>query len=128
MNFRSGLERQVAELLKQLNIKFEYESLKLQYTIPHDYTPDFILPNGVILEAKGYWSAEDRRKIKAVIAQNPNIDLRMVFMAPTKKISKRSRTSYAQYCEQRGIKWCSFKKIPYTWLCSQQDISPQSND
>ena len=55
-----------------------------------------------MLETKGYWDAEDRRKIKAVMRDNPDIDLRMVFQAPFNKISKNPNT-YAQWCEKHGI-------------------------
>ena len=77
--FRSKLEEKVADLLFELNIDYEYESTKLCYVIQHHYSPDFILPNGRILECKGYWDSADRRKIRAVIKDNPDIDLRMVF-------------------------------------------------
>ena len=66
MAFRSGLEEKVADLLKELGVTYEYESTKIPYVIQHTYTPDFILPSGVMLECKGYWDSEDRRKIKAV--------------------------------------------------------------
>ena len=65
--YRSGLEEQVADLLSNLGIDYEYESTKISYTISHNYTPDFILPNKhVVLECKGYWDSDDRRKIKNV--------------------------------------------------------------
>ena len=60
----------------------------------------FYLPNGIYLECKGYWEAQDRRKIKAVKQLHPEIDLRMVFQSPFNKISKKSefpKTTYAQY-------------------------------
>ena len=63
MAFRSGLEERVADLLVELGISYEYETTKIDYTIEHVYTPDFILPNGVVLETKGFWEPEDRRKI-----------------------------------------------------------------
>ena len=69
-----------------------------------------------MLETKGYWDAEDRRKIKAVMRDNPDIDLRMVFQAPFNKISKKSKTTYAQWCEKHGIKWASAHAIPIDWL------------
>lgn len=116
MKYRSGLERQIANLLNNYNIEFEYESLKVPYVIPHEYNPDFILANGIILEAKGYWDAEDRRKIKAVVEQNKDIDLRMVFQDPNKKISKKSKTSYAAWCTKHDIQWCSYDSIPIDWL------------
>ena len=49
--FRSGLEEQVADLLTNLGVTYEYESCKIPYTIQHNYHPDFILPNHVFLEA-----------------------------------------------------------------------------
>jgi hypothetical protein len=128
MRFRSKLERDVADLLNKFNVDFEYESLKVPYVISHNYNPDFQLANGINLEIKGFFDADDRRKMKAVKEQNPELDVRLVFQNPLLKISKRSKTSYAQWAEQNGIKWCSYKKIPLDWLCSQQEHFPQSND
>ena len=116
MKFRSKLEERIADLLKELGVSYEYETHKISYEILHIYTPDFILPNGIILEAKGYWDAADRRKIKAVIDQVPFIDIRMVFQNPYNKISKKSKTTYAKWCEERGIPWCSYSTIPIEWL------------
>ena len=89
--FRSGLEEKVADLLQGLGISYEYESSKVAYTIQHHYVPDFILPNNVHLETKGYWDPADRRKVLAVKRDNPDLDLRMVFQAPYNKISKKVR-------------------------------------
>ena len=116
MAFRSGLEERVADLLVELGVKYEYETTKVPYVISHSYCPDFILPNGVVLECKGYWDAADRRKIKEVKKQHPDLDLRMVFQAPYNTISKKSKTTYAKYCEKLGIPWTSFANIPLKWL------------
>ena len=114
--YKSGLEEQVAKLLEGLGVTYEYESCKVPYTIQHHYHPDFILPNHVHLETKGYWSAADRRKIAAVKRDNPELDLRMVFQAPYNKISKGSKTTYAQWCEKHEIPWTHFHDIPLDWL------------
>ena len=114
--YRSQLEEKVADLLIKLGVTYDYETTKIAYTIPHNYTPDFILPNGVILECKGYWDGVDRRKINSVKEQNPDIDLRMVFQSPFNTISKKSNTTYAQWCEKHDIPWTSFKNIPLDWL------------
>jgi len=114
--FRSGLEEQIAKLLEGLGISYEYESEKLAYTISHNYIPDFVLPNHVYLEAKGYWDAADRRKVLAVKRDNPDIDLRMVFQSPYNKISKKSKTTYAQWCERHNIPWTTWQDIPLEWL------------
>ena len=99
IKFRSGLEKKVADLLSELGVSYEYESKKISYVIQHHYTPDFILPNHVVLECKGYWDPADRRKIKQVKKDNPDLDLRMVFQSPYNTISKKSKTTYAQWCK-----------------------------
>ncbi len=114
--FRSQLEERIANLLQELGVSYEYESTRVPYTIQHFYNPDFILPNYVHLEAKGYWTSQDRRKILAVKKENPDLDLRMVFQAPYNKISKKSKTTYAQWCEKHDIPWCAFHTIPIDWL------------
>ena len=114
--FRSKLEEKVAILLQELGITYEYESTKVPYTIQHHYTPDFVLPNYTYLETKGYWDAADRRKILAVKKANPEIDLRMVFQAPYNTISKKSKTTYALWCEKHDIPWTSYHNIPLDWL------------
>ena len=114
--FRSHLEEKVADLLVELNIDYDYETKRIPYTIQHHYTPDFILPNGVVLECKGYWEPSDRRKIKQIVKDNPDLDLRMVFQAPFNKISKKSKTTYAKWCDRLKIPWCAYYDIPIDWL------------
>ena len=114
--FRSKLEERVAILLEELGVTYEYESTRVPYTIQHHYYPDFVLPNYTYLETKGYWDAADRRKILAVKKDNPDIDIRMIFQAPFNTISKRSKTTYAQWCERHDIPWCAFHTIPLDWL------------
>ena len=114
--FRSKLEEKVAILLQELGITYEYESTKVPYIIQHHYTPDFVLPNYTYLETKGYWDAADRRKILAVKKANPQIDLRMIFQSPYNTISKKSKTTYAKWCEKHDIPWTSYHNIPLEWL------------
>jgi len=116
IKFRSKLEEKVADLLEGLGVSYEYESEKLSYTIEHNYTPDFVLPNYTYLETKGYWDAADRRKILAVKKANPEIDLRMIFQSPYNTISKKSKTTYAKWCEKHDIPWTSYHNIPLEWL------------
>jgi|TARA_R100000458_G_scaffold54690_1_gene58020 hypothetical protein len=116
IKFRSKLESDVANLLEGLGVSYEYESEKLSYTISHHYTPDFILPNYTYLEVKGYWDSTDRRKVLAVKRDNPDIDLRMVFQSPYNTISKKSKTTYAKWCEKHDIPWTSYHNIPLDWL------------
>ena len=116
MNFRSGLEQKVDDFLSSTGLEYEYESKKIQYVLTCNYTPDFILKNGVMLEAKGHLSPDDRRKMIAVKKQHPELDIRFVFQAPYNKIYKGSRTTYAKWAEKHGFPWTHFKSIPLEWL------------
>lgn len=113
---RSKLEEKVAQLLNELGVSFEYESTKVPYILQCNYTPDFLLPNGVYLETKGHLTPEDRRKMLAVKKANPDLDVRFVFQAPYNKIEKRSKTTYAAWCEKNNFKWCAYHSIPIEWL------------
>ena len=116
MGFRSRLEEHLADSLDTLGVSYEYEPTRIPYTLQCKYSPDFVLVNGIHLEAKGYFSSKDRRKMLAVIRDNPDIDIRMVFQKPYQKLYKGSKTSYAQWCEKHGIKWCSYYDLPIEWL------------
>ena len=116
--YRSKLEERIADLFNELGVSFEYESTKVPYQISYNYSPDFVLPCGRMLEAKGYWDAADRRKLLAVKQCNPDLDIRMIFQTPYNKISKQSKTTYAQWCDKHNIPWATFQEIPIDWLVS----------
>ena len=63
--FRSGLEERNAKYLQKKRVKFEYETLKIKWQDLRfkTYTPDFILPNGIIIETKGRFTLPDRNNI-----------------------------------------------------------------
>lgn len=95
-----------ARCAAQLGPEFAYEPIKLTYTITHTYLPDFVDVVGKrIVEAKGYWDADDRRKILAVKAQHPDYSIEIHFQNPDLKISKGSATSYGDWCDRQGIAW-----------------------
>lgn len=113
--YRSGFESKLAHQLKRSGVDFEYETLSIEYQRLSTYTPDFILPNGIIIEAKGVWTVEDRAKHLLVREQHPHLDIRLVFMRASNKINKKSKTTYAMWCEKKGIKYAD-KVIPKSWL------------
>lgn len=114
LKFRSGLEETFSKLLKEHNIKYEYEKDKVQYIIPetkHTYTIDFSI-DGLYIETKGRFTSVDRRKMLLVKKQNPEFNFVMVFNnARRKKINKGSKTSYADWCDKNSIKWLELKDI-----------------
>ena len=117
--FRSGFENSVFESsLKGTNS--EYECLKIPYirTTKHIYTPDFLLPNGIIVEVKGRLTAFDRAKHLLVRAQHPDLDIRFVF-AYDNKLYKTSNTRYSDWCDDHEFKY-AFKGVPEEWLGEQK--------
>ncbi len=117
--YRSGFESKLAHQLKRSGVDFEYETLSIEYQRLSTYTPDFILPNGIIIEAKGVWTVEDRAKHLLVREQHPHLDIRLVFMRASNKINKKSKTTYAMWCEKKGIKYAD-KVIPKSWLSQKR--------
>ena len=105
----------MAFALIDAGVTFSYETLKLSYSRPSTYTPDFILPNGVVLEVKGFWPPSDRTKHKLVKETHPDVDIRFVFQNAFNTLSKSSKTTYADWCDKHGILWCH-RKIPEEWL------------
>ena len=122
--YRSGLEEDVQKQLKKAKVKNEYESIRITYFIPrssHVYTPDFILWNGIVIETKGRWVLEDRRKLALIKEQYPNLDLRMVFNRSKSKIRKGSKTTYADVCKKLGIPFAD-KWIPEEWMKEKRNL------
>lgn len=116
--YRSGLEERVAEQLEQLGVEYTYEKVKLKYIRPaseHIYTPDFKLPNGIIVETKGRFLLADRMKHIMVKKHNPDVDIRFVFSNSNARISKASKTTYAMWCRKHGFLFAD-KTIPEEWI------------
>ena len=116
--YRSGLEQKVSDQLEAKNVKFMYEEWSIPYVVPasnHKYTPDYILPNGIIVETKGLWESDDRKKMLLIKEAYPELDIRMVFSSSRTKIYKGSPTSYGEWAEKHGIKFAD-KLIPAEWL------------
>jgi hypothetical protein len=125
--YRSGFEQTLANQLQRSGVAFEYETVKLEYRKIATYTPDFILPNGIIIEAKGVWTVEDRTKHLLVRQQHPHLDIRLVFMNAFNKIRKGSNTTYARWCEKKNILYAN-KTIPKSWLSPTHTNPVQSAD
>ena len=116
--FRSGLEMQIDEELKSKGIDGEYEKHIIKYTKPetqHKYHPDFKLPNGIFIETKGRFLTADRKKHLLIKAQYPELDIRFLFQNSKARISKSSKTTYADWCIKHGFKFAD-KEIPADWL------------
>lgn len=116
--YRSGLEKTNANHLKKLAEPVVYEQYVIDYIRPesqHKYTFDFILSNNIIIETKGIFSVEDRKKHQLIQKQHPTLDLRFVFSNSNSKLYKGSPTTYAKWCERNGFQYAD-KLIPKEWI------------
>ena len=115
--YRSGLEDKIATYLKDNKIKFLYEKVKIEWEdlAYRTYTPDFILPNGIIIETKGIFTVLDRRKHLCIQKQHSNLDIRFVFTNSNRKLRKGAKSSYAEWCLKYDFKYYD-RIIPESWL------------
>jgi|TARA_R100000654_G_scaffold15429_1_gene32813 hypothetical protein len=115
--YKGGLEYSIAIKLHTIKANFEYETVKIQWQdlCYRTYKPDFILDNGIIIEAKGHFTAAHRRKHIEVKKQHPNLDIRFVFGNSKNKLYKGSNTTYAQWCVEQGFLYHD-RIIPEAWL------------
>lgn len=117
--FRNKFEDKLGDDLTTRGIVYGYESLQIEYTQVRKYKPDFIIKSKdgtrqIIVEAKGLFEAEDRRKHLDVKRQHPDYDIRFVFYADY-KLRKGAKSTYSQWCEKNGFQY-AIKEIPDSWL------------
>lgn len=127
---RSGLETSNAAFLQKHGVAYDYESHRIHYVVPRrraSYTPDFVLANGIIIETKGIFDAEDRQKHLLIKQQHPGLDIRFVFSRSSttltkvmkivdgQKLRRENPTTYATWCAKHGFLFAD-KTPPLEWL------------
>lgn len=116
--FRSGLEDNIAKQLEAKGLPVNFEAHFLNYIKPesgHKYTPDFVLHNGIIIESKGLFDVDDRKKHLWIQEQYPELDIRFVFSRSASKLYKGAKSTYADWCIKNGFQFAD-KLIPLSWL------------
>ena len=114
-NFRSKFEESIWDAAKRSRRTLEHEPHFIPYVMKGSYLPDFILSNGIYIEAKGYLDAASCRKMKAVKASNPDLDIRFVFQNANGKRNKRAKLRNWEWAEKHGFLW-SEGTIPLEWF------------
>lgn len=112
---RSNFEYDIKCNLVRAGVSFEYETKRILYNVTHTYKPDFILPNGVIVEAKGLFEPSDRQKHLYIKEQHPELDIRFLFMRDQWLTNKRKQ-KYSTWCKKHGFKYHIGKMIPKEWI------------
>lgn len=118
VKYRSKFEKEIISKLKNKKIKFFYEHERIKYVQPsilRAYTPDLYFPNtNVYVELKGRFKLSDRKK-HLWLRDSTKHDIRFCFQNERVKISKSSKTTYADWCQKNNFKFCN-KIIPKDWM------------
>jgi hypothetical protein len=112
--YKSKFEQKIAKQLEDRGIKFDYEYASYGYILNKKYTPDFFLPNGIIIETKGKFTSEDRRKHLAIKARYPELNIRFVFMRDN-PIHKGSKVRYSDWAKSQGYQY-AIGEVPEEWI------------
>jgi len=112
--FRSGLELHIARDLDKSTKEYLYEQEKFPYTVERTYLADFVLPNGIVIEAKGWFKSADQRKMRNLKEQYPDRDIRFVFQRLESKVQGSTMTC-RKWCERYGFLYAE-GYIPKEWI------------
>jgi len=112
--FRNQFEERLGSFLDDRRIAYEYETLILGYTLEGKYKPDFILPNGIIIEAKGFFRTHAQRALRAVQKAHPELDIRLVFYNQNQKVQGSNLKCY-EWAVKYKFKF-SNGSIPEEWI------------
>ena len=115
MQLRSRFEKAIKKDLHNRKIDVKYEGAKLKYSKLSTYTPDWVFPNGLLVESKGYFTAADINKHKLIRAQHPGQEIRFLFQNAKNKLYKGASTTYKEWCDKQGFKWAE-GSIPDDWV------------
>lgn len=114
--FKSKLEKDFAGLMFCSGLAFSYEPDRFAFVTQTHYTPDFKIKKNVYIETKGYFSPSNRSRLLSFREQFPQIQIYLMFQRADNYLDKKSKTTYAQWCDQHGFKWADIRKgIPKHW-------------
>ena len=118
VSYRSVFESSLAADLTSRGIAFDYECDRIYYEIPKIWVPDFRLhtkPKAIIIEAKGYFPPEDRRKMIEVKRANPELDIRIVFQRDGKLGTGPRPLTCLSWAKRHGFR-AAIGFVPKAWL------------
>lgn len=105
---RNAFEKKIAGQLKKSKYPYKYESMRVPYLLKGYYLPDFVREDGrILIETKGYFRPEAKRKMLAALKTNPHLDIRLIFYNKKDKDIK--------WAEKNGFKW-AVGSVPESWL------------
>ena len=120
VQMKGTFEQAVLSDLDGRGVPYLYEPDKLAYYVERHYIPDLKLGT-MIVELKGYFRQDSQRKMKAVKAQYPEMDIRFVFQKASatiqgaKKRKDGTKMTCGEWADRQGFVWAE-GTIPEEWL------------
>ena len=117
---KGTFEARVISDLDERGVPYQYEPEKIAYYVERHYIPDLAVDT-MIVELKGYFRQDSQRKMKAIKAQYPDMDIRFVFQKSSatiqgaKKRKDGSKMTCAEWADRQGFHWAE-GTIPKEWL------------
>jgi hypothetical protein len=117
---KGTFEGRVIQDLDERGVPYEYEPTKMAYHVERHYIPDLSVGD-MIVELKGYLRQDSQRKMKAIKAQYPDLDIRFVFqnanstIQGAKKRKDGTKMTCGEWADRQGFVW-SEGTIPEEWL------------
>ena len=118
---KGTFEERVINKLEKAGVSFQYEPHNLPYTVERQYYPD-LLVGDIYIELKGFFRQDAQRKMKAVKAQHPDLDIRFLFQrasSPVHGAKKRkdgSKMTCAEWADRYGFVWAEGEQVPEEWI------------
>lgn len=114
--YKSLLERRFAELCFKNGVKAVYEARRFEFVRMAHYSPDWEITPTLYVETKGYFSPRNRGDLLSFREQHPGVEIFLVFAEPSNRLTKKSKTTYAEWCDKHGFRWCSIDRFPkFLW-------------
>lgn len=101
---RSGWEHNIAKLLQQKKIEYDYEPTKFTLSDGTIYIPDFfLLKTNTFIEVKGRWLGHAKEKFEKFKKENPNIKIKLIDKKLYHKLAKRYNfTNVHKTCKHKN--------------------------
>lgn len=121
MALKGTFEQRVAKKLTDQGVAFIYEPHALPYSVERKYIPDLLIGD-IYIELKGFFRQDAQRKMKAVKAQHPDLDIRFLFQrgnSPVHGAKKRkdgTKMTCAEWADRYGFTWAEGEVIPQEWI------------
>ena len=129
MKFKSKFEQIVSKVLGK---RAQYEPDKIKFVQPavdRTYIPDWKIGEHVYIETKGKLDLETRKKMVWVKEQHPQLKFYILFQNAFNRITKRSNTTYADWCDRNGFEWGHYPHgIPEHWFEQEEQVVHQKTN